>query len=150
MKSLLRTLCSDRQGAVVIETAIIAPVLVLMSLGAVETSRIVARQTELQQAVGEAAEIAVAIKVDTANERTNIKNIVVASTGVAATSVTVSNVYRCGAATTTVAAVADCAATDMVTTYLSITVTDTVTPLWAQLGLGGNMVYNVNRTVLVA
>ncbi|MCB2056947.1 MAG: pilus assembly protein, partial [Novosphingobium sp.] len=37
-----------------VETAIVAPVLVLMSMGAFQVSQVVARQTELQGAAAEA------------------------------------------------------------------------------------------------
>ena len=51
----LATLLRDTRGAMLIETAIVAPVLVLMSLGAFQVSTMVARQSELQSAVAEAS-----------------------------------------------------------------------------------------------
>ena len=46
----LHRLARDERGAMLIETAIVAPTLVLMSLGAYQISGVVARQSELQSA----------------------------------------------------------------------------------------------------
>ena len=43
MRNFFRHLKRDQQGAMVIETAIVAPVLVLMALGAFQVSQLVAR-----------------------------------------------------------------------------------------------------------
>ena len=50
----------DNRGAVVIETAIVAPVLALMGVGAFQVSQVVARQHELQTGADDAASMALA------------------------------------------------------------------------------------------
>jgi len=52
-RKLLARLARDERGAMLIETAFIAPVLILMSLGAFQVSQVVARQTELQEAAAQ-------------------------------------------------------------------------------------------------
>lgn len=149
-RRFLGRLRRDQRGTMVIETAIVAPVLVLLSLGSFEASRIVARQTEIQTAVAEAAQIAIAAKPDTAGERSTIKSILMASGNLTASEVTITNMYRCGATASTVAAASSCAGSDVITTYLNIAVTDTYTPLWNDFGVGGAINYNVTRQVIVA
>lgn len=147
---LFSKLANDSQGAVLIETAIVAPVLLMLSLGGLELGRVVTRQTELQSAVAEAGQIAIAAKPDTQNERNVIKNILVASAGLDTTEVTVTNLYRCGADTTTVNDAASCDGDDVITTYLNIAVTDTYNPIWTGFGLGSAVNYSVTRQVIVA
>ena len=57
LRSFLPKLKRDERGAMMIETAIVAPVLILMSMGAFQVSQVVARQTELQNAAAEASAI---------------------------------------------------------------------------------------------
>ena len=146
---LLAHLRHETRGTMVIETAIVAPVLVMMSLGAFDASRMVARQNELQQAVAEAGQIALASKPDTQAKRDTIKSIIRTSTGLAASNVTVTNEYRCNATATRVAT-NTCAGGDTVTTYLKIVVTDTYTPVWNDFGIGSALNYSLTRMVIVA
>ncbi|NCU11657.1 MAG: pilus assembly protein, partial [Sphingomonadaceae bacterium] len=69
MRQLLGRLHRESDGAMVIETALVAPVLVLLSLGAFQISGVIARQTELQSAASEAAAIALASPPDSATKR---------------------------------------------------------------------------------
>ena len=148
-RSLLQLL-RDKRGSVVIETAIVAPVLLVLSLGAFDMGRLVARQSELQSAVAEVGQIAIAIRVDTQTERDKIKAILVRSTGTAASNVTVSNSYRCGAANTTTTTESDCVGSDMITTYLDINITESKAPLWNNFGIGNPITYRVNRKVILS
>ena len=61
--SLFGRLRRDATGAMAIETAIVAPVLVLMAFGSFQVSSMVARQTELQSAAAEAAAPTAAVPV---------------------------------------------------------------------------------------
>ena len=58
----LGQLARNQRGAVMIETAIVAPVLIMMSLGAFQVSQIVARQTA--EADGLTQEVATGLKRD--------------------------------------------------------------------------------------
>ena len=53
--STLARLCLDTRGTAVIETAIIAPVLICMALGGFEVSNMVARQHDLQNGAARAS-----------------------------------------------------------------------------------------------
>lgn len=144
----LGDLLRDSRGAMLIETAFIAPVLILMSLGAFQVSQVIARQTELQSAAAEAAGIALAAAPDTAAERTTVKNIIVASTGLAAEKVTISEKFRCGTDTTYVDSASLCVGVK-VANYVLIQIDDTYTPVWAQWGFGSALTFNVDRYVMV-
>ena len=63
-----RTLLRDARGSMAIETAIVAPVLAMLSVGGFEVSAMVARQTELQSAASEAEGIALAASPDDAGK----------------------------------------------------------------------------------
>lgn len=146
---LIRHLGADRDGAMVIETALVAPVLVLLSLGAFQVSGMVARQTELQSAASEAAAIALAAEPDTTAKRTALEQVIEASSGLAADKVAVSEAYRCDAGTSFVTVVSDCTGSENVSVYVKINLTDTYTPAWTQFGVGSPINYNVTRYVMV-
>jgi hypothetical protein len=110
---------------------------------------LVARQTELQQAMSEAAQIAIVYKPDTAAKRTKIRDIIVTSTGLANSNVTITNEYRCGATASRVST-NTCSSGTAVTTYLKIVVTDTYTPVWNDFGMGSSLNFNMTRLVIVA
>lgn len=139
----------DREGAMIIETALVAPVLVLMSLGAFQISSIVARQTELQSAAGEAAAIALASPPDTIAKRTVLKNVVMASTGLPADKVTVSVAYRCDAQTSYSFNANDCNSAEVISSFVRIRLTDTYTPAWTNFGVGSPINYNVINYVMI-
>jgi len=149
LRNFLRTLRPDERGSMVIETAIVLPVLVMLSLATFDISRIFSRQNELQQAVAEAAQISLAAKPDNSTKRDAIKAIIRTSTGLAANKVTLTNEYRCGASTT-VSTTNTCGTTDVVTTYLKIVVADTYNPLWTDFGIGSGIDFNITRRVIVA
>jgi Flp pilus assembly protein TadG len=86
----------DRTGAVSLETALIAPVLLAMSMGSYETSRIVARQTELQAASAQASSVALASEPTSETRRATLKGIIQTETGLDQDRVSVTAAYRCG------------------------------------------------------
>lgn len=144
----LGSLRADQRGAMMIETAIVAPLLILMSMGAFQISQVVARQTELQNAAAEASAIALASPPDTAAKRTVLKNIILVSTGLPTEKVTVTAKYRCGSATTFVDAESSCVGTK-IAHYVLIQLDDTYTPVWTQWGFSQPLNFNVDRYVLV-
>ncbi len=144
----LGQLARNQRGAVMIETAIVAPVLIMMSLGAFQVSQIVARQTELQEAASEAAGIALASPPENSTERATLKGIIVASTGLTTDQVSVTEKFRCGTDTTYVDSASTCVGVKAAN-YLLIELDDTYTPIWANWGLGGDLNFNVNRYVMV-
>jgi Flp pilus assembly protein TadG len=146
---ILSRLRQDSDGAMVVETAIVAPVLVLMSLGAFQVSGIVARQAELQSAAAEAAAIALASVPDTVAKRTVLRNVVLASSGLPSNKVAVSVAYRCNTESTFTTNLQNCASDTAVASFVRIQLTDTYTPAWNQFGVGSPINYNVVRYVMI-
>lgn len=145
----LRNLIRDARGSMAIETAIVAPVLAMLSVGGFEVSAMVARQSELQGAASEAESIALAAKPDDAGKRATLKNVIMASTGLTTSHVTVSNSYRCGDASVMVVSSTSCANGQVAWTYVTIQLTDTYTPSWTHWGFGAPMNYNITRQVMI-
>lgn len=146
---LLR-LPADKRGVSVIETAILAPVLLCMALGGFDVSRMIARQHELQNGAGDAEQIVLAAASGTATDTTTIKTVLANTLGIPndASHITVDKLYRCGTTTTLVSAT--CASGTYQSTYVQVTFHDTYNPIWAQFGIGHAVNYRVQRLVQVS
>ena len=142
---LLDRLRDDRRGTMVIETAIVTPVLVLLSLGAYQVSAMVARQSELDSAAAEGAAIALASAPDTTAKRTTLHDILVTSTGLPSGNVAVTAAYRCNAATAYVTTA--CSSGQVSANYVKIYLTTTYRPTWTRFGIGNTITYRVTRYV---
>lgn len=142
----LATLCHDTRGTMVIETAIVTPVLVLMSLGAYQVSALVARQSELDSAAAEGAAIAIASPPDSSAKLTTLHDVLVTSTGLPTGNVVVTAAYRCNASTAYVTSASSCSS-GVVSNYVKIYLTDTYTPTWVQYGIASPITYRVTRYV---
>ena len=145
-KCRIADLCHDQRGTMVIETAIVAPVLVLMSLGAFQVSTLVARQSELDSAAAEGAAIAIASPPNTAAKLNTLRDVIVVSTGLASGNVVVNAAYRCNSSTVYVTSAASCAS-GVISNYVKIYITDTYTPKWVQYGIGSAITFRVTRYV---
>jgi hypothetical protein len=145
-----RRLARQCEGTMAIETAIVAPVLIVLAIGGFEISSIVARQTELQSAAAEASAVVRAALPETAQARTAIRDIVMTSTGLTADQVSVAQVFRCGTDENYVASEDLCGEGDNVSTYIEVAMSDTYQPLWTHFGVGGPMDFSVSRTIQVA
>ncbi|MGB3796361.1 MAG: TadE/TadG family type IV pilus assembly protein, partial [Alteraurantiacibacter sp.] len=151
----------DEEGSMAIETAFVAPILLVMALGGFEASSMVARQTELQSAAAEAAAVARAVAPESASDRSTVRDIVatslcgkttpVVTDGAAScgtVTVDVDPIYRCGTATAYVTAADSCGgATEY--KFIKVDITDTYSPIWAEWGVGSAVSYDVSRTVQV-
>ncbi len=150
---LLASLALCQSGAMAVETAIIAPALISLTIGGFEVGSIVARQTELQSAAAEAAAIVRAAAPETSAERTVIRDIVATSTGLTSSQVSVTQVYRCGTQSTYVSSKFWCifnsGEDDEINTYIRVTMADTYQPIWTEFGMGNALTFNVSRTILV-
>ena len=142
----LARLCRDERGTMVIETAIVTPVLVLMSLGAFQVSTVVARQSELDSAAAEGAAIALASPPNTTAKLATLQQVIVASTGLATNKVTVTAAYRCNSSAAYVTASTSCTS-GVISNFVKIYITDTYTPRWVQFGIGSPITYRVTRYV---
>ncbi len=145
--SMLARLARCARGAMAIETAIVAPVLLLMSLGTFEVGRMVSRQHELQSGASEAEAIALAANMGAASDIGTVKDILETSLGLDDDQVQVEERYRCGASPDLVAAKELCDEDDPVSRYMQISMTDTYEPEWTKLGLGDGFTFNVERLV---
>ncbi len=141
----IRRLIRDERGTMVIETAIVTPVLVLLSLGAYQVSMMVSKQSELDSAAAEGAAIALASPPVDSAKRTTLHDILVASTGLPSGNVTVTAAYRCNAAASYVTSA--CSSGQVQATYVKIYMTTTYTPSWTHWGIGTPVTYRVTRYV---
>lgn len=147
-RSLLKRITIDTCGAMAVETAIIAPLMVLFSLGAYQVSSLVARQSELQSAMTLAESVALATDPDTTDELTALKNVVIATAGLESEQVNVAAAYRCNSSNAYVALESTCATGDNVSRYVQVTLTSDFVPIWTEFGLGSTISLQVNRYVL--
>lgn len=145
LRNILSELRDDVCGTMVIETAIVTPVLVLLSLGSYQVSMMVARQSELDSAAAEGAAIALASPPDTTAKMTTLHDVLVASTGIPTGDVQVTSAYRCNAATAYVTAA--CSSGQVSANYVKIYLTTTYTPTWTEYGIGSAITYRVTRYV---
>ncbi|MWV27958.1 TadE/TadG family type IV pilus assembly protein [Aurantiacibacter rhizosphaerae] len=151
----------DEDGSMAIETAFVAPVLLVMALGGFEASAMVARQTELQSAAAEAAAVVRAVAPEDAAARNTVRDIVATSLCGKTTPTVSDGKARCGTVTVDVDPIYRCGtATDYITNadgcgsgtrykFIKIDITDTYSPIWAEWGVGSAVSYDVNRTVQV-
>lgn len=138
---------SCARGAVIIETALVAPVLITMALGGYEVSRIVSRQHELQSGAAEGEGIALAANQGASTDTTTLKSILMTSLSLQSSQVSVDKLFRCGSNSSLVASSTSCGTGQIVSSYVRLTLTDTYTPAWTSFGLGSTMTFNVVRTV---
>lgn len=149
LRTFLARIAADQNGTTVIETAVVAPVLVIMAIGTFETSAMVARQSELQSSAEQATEIALAIVPDTQVELMQIEDKLETSSGLSDARVSIKFQYRCGSSTT----VSDTAPTcteDSLSTYIWVRMTEEYQPVWTEWGFGESFEYEVERTVQVS
>lgn len=149
MVGLLRCLRDDSRGAIAIETAVVAPTLLLLALGAFQASTLVARQAELQGAIQEAQSVALAITPETEEARQTLHGIIASSTGLAASQVLVEPAFRCGSDTDFVTSPTTCGIGNPYASYVRITLTDTYTPAWVNFGIGAPINLEVERLVII-
>ncbi|MFA9201690.1 MAG: TadE/TadG family type IV pilus assembly protein [Cypionkella sp.] len=149
----IRRLWADRAGSMAVETAIVAPVLATMTLGAFEASVMLSRQQQLQSAANQAAEIVLAASNGSGVSSNDLKTIIVSSLGLQSNQLTIVPRYRCDDAATLLATApgpSDCPSSKPVYQYVQLTLTETYTPTWTSYGIGSPLNYNIVRTVQVS
>jgi len=143
-------LTNDCCGSMVIETAILAPILLTLSLGTFEVGTMVARQSELQSAASEALAIAQAAPPLESPQRDTIRDVLKASTGLSSNDqVSVSETFRCGTDAAFVDSRDLCPSGSAISTYIQIVLTDRYEPQWTAFGLGEGVDLQVDRTVQI-
>lgn len=145
---IFEALIARTDGTALIETAIVAPVLIMMSIGVFETSRMVARQSELQSTAEQATEIALATVPDTQSELDKVKAKMMESSGLGAARITLQFKYRCGTGTldTTMPSCSD----DSLNTYIAMSISDEYQPVWTEWGVSRSFEFHVDRTVQIS
>ena len=147
MRALLADLHGHTAGSVLVETAIVAPALILMCIGGVEVGTMIEKQNRLQSVAEQATEIVMVSNPDTADERSDIREELDDALPATAT-VAVTDKYRCGTgAMTTSPGTCD---EELLSSYIEVTMTDSYAPTWTQFGFGSAFSYNVVRTVQVS
>lgn len=153
LRTTISTLLSDRQGSMAVETAIVAPVLATLSLGAFDTSRILIRQQQLQSAANEASEVVLAAAAGSGVSSAALEAIIESSLSLEPDQLTIVPRFRCDDSPTLVntrPAPPSCAASKPIASYIQLTLTETYTPIWTQFGIGQPVDYNIVRTVQVS
>ena len=150
LRALAHALRRHQRGAVAIETAIVAPVLLILTLGAFEVSSLVARQSELQSAANEGEAIALTFADGGTTDLATIKNILKSSIGVTDNQLTLSMQYRCGVDEALVQTDEECDPGDIVSTYVQLHLTDQYQPVWTSFGVGKPITMDITRRVQVS
>lgn len=153
MIARLRSLFAHEGGAMAIETALVAPLLAAMALGAFEASSIVSRQQQLQSAANEASEIILAAAGGSGISSTDLEEILETSLGLASDDLAIDARYRCGAAEVLLDTPPDteaCPSPQPVYNYVQLTLSYDYTPIWTNFGIGSPISYDVVRTVQVS
>lgn len=148
LPTCLAALRRDSEGAMAIETALVMPFLLMLTMGSYQVSNVVARQVELQSAIAEASQIAIASPPDTQAKLDVLKAVVSSSSKLSGSNVTVANAYRCGTDATFVTTKTSCGS-KTVSDYVKIELKDTYVPAWTKWGLGSTMNFDVVRYVMV-
>ena len=128
IKRILADLARDCRGTSLIETALIAPVLILLATGSVDAGFGYAKQFKVQQAAARTAELAGAMGLLT-NLQTTMQSDAASAAGVASANVTVDIWLECDEVRQN--DVNGTCATSTPARFASVVITDTYTPLFA-------------------
>jgi Flp pilus assembly protein TadG len=145
---MLRRLLAEQGGTMAVETALIAPVLILLGLGGFQVGSMVSTQHNLESAAALGEQIALASKPDSQAKLDTMKGIISATTGVPIAHISTSFIYRCGT-TATVQTTNSCGS-DPAWQYIEIIVSETYSPIWVNLGVGHSVDLSVDKTVQIA
>lgn len=159
--SKIRAFFRDSDGSVLIETAFIAPLLILMTLAGVEISSIIAKQTELQTLAANAQQIIISASPENETELVatieDVKEYIVAESKLTFTSsdtvtpgqVRVVRRYRCGNNSTRQATYGCANTAQTISSYVVIDMSTNYVPVWVNYGIGHEMTFKVRRAVQV-
>lgn len=133
----------------IVETALITPLLLIMSIGAYDVSRLIARQTELQEVASEVAAIAMA-QVAADRNLDQLQDIAVAAANVDDDKVSITEFVKCGTSTDLQAAGHECPEGEETSTMLVIDIDDTYVPYYSNFGVKHRVELNISRSVQVS
>ena len=154
LPSLVRAILRDRTGAMAIETAFVVPILATMCLGGFEASQLVARNTELQTALAEAAAISLARQPQTQEDIDTIIGIVAVSTGLDPDpdegEIVMLRKYRCATEANLRDSNAACDPDEPISAYLELTLNDSYDPIWTEFGIGSTVEFSKTRMLQIS
>lgn len=146
----LGALRRDERGSMAIETALVAPLLLTLTLGAFDVSMLVSREQQLQSAANEATEIVLAAAGGSGIQSDDLEDILESSLSLEDSQLTLAPEYRCGTSTTIQTTAPTCASGEPMYAYVKLTVTDTYSPLWTSFGVGDDVDFNIVRWAQVS
>lgn len=150
MKNLFYALLTDERGSMAIETAFVAPMLIIMTLGTFEVGTIVARQHELQSAANEAEIIIMATNVGATVEISEVEEILRDSVGLSSDRISVEREFRCNLLNGKTKDKGNCPSNAIVSEYITLQMTDSYTPTWTAFGIGKAINFSVDRSVQIS
>ncbi|MBA4044465.1 MAG: pilus assembly protein [Erythrobacter sp.] len=150
MRRLFKRIACDQRGSFAIETALVAPTLILMTIGIFEVGTIVARQHELQSAANEIEIIILTTNQGAEVDTETVKSIIRQSVNLEADQITLTASYRCDADETLVNSASMCDEDETVSTYVNLSITEDYLPKWTYMGVGQPITFSVNRRVQVS
>ena len=149
LRRLLARIAGDQRGSTLIETAIVAPALLVMALGTYDAGQMIAQQHRLQSGAADTESIVLAVANGTATDTSAIRTALANSLEINASKITVERVYRCNAQDS-LSTQSTCGNGQRRSTYVRVTFVDSYTPKWTDFGIGGPVNYRVQRLVLVS
>ena len=147
--SFINRLRRDVRGMMAIETALVAPVLIVFSIGTFEVGTMASRQQELQSAASEAEAIILAAAGGTGTDSAVIQQVLADSLGLPVDNVTLEQRFRCNVSDTLVTDASACDPTAPIYRFIKLDLNDRYEPVWARFGVGRAFDYNVSRTIQV-
>ncbi|NTZ41646.1 pilus assembly protein [Altererythrobacter sp. SALINAS58] len=146
-------LLRNSSGTVIIETAIVAPVLALLALGAFEIGSIASRYQVLESGAAESEMIMLTFADGGVKDTSKMEQVIAASLNIAgaeaADKVQIETRFRCNTETVTYASRSSCATDDLVSEMLILNLRDRYTPTWTSFGVGSPVDFNIERSVQV-
>lgn len=144
----LNSLLRDRKGSVAIETAFVAPALLLMSFGGFEVSSMVARYHELQSGASEAEAVALAANMGAETNVNELERMIRNSLDLNENQVSVVKKFRCNGSNELLDTADTCSEDDdILASYVELKITDNYKPVWTSFGFSKTFHYRVNRMV---
>lgn len=143
-------LLRDRRGTMAIETAFVAPLLLIMAFGGFEVSYMVARQSELRTAAAESVALVLSAEAGSALDVATIEDILETSTGLDDDQVTITEKFRCDDEADFVDTRAECDPAAVISGFLVLEMNETYSPKWTEFGIGDDVEFTVERTVQVS
>ena len=147
---LPRQLLACGCGAMAVETAIVAPVLALLSIGTFEVGTMVSRQQELQSAASEAESIILG-GARTELDLAVIEEVIEASMDLKPQQVSLEPRWRCHDTAGPLVKVESACDEEIgpVYNYVLLQLEDRYNPVWTNFGVGSGIDYNIDRTILI-